>query len=108
MNVTNWSAMKRIKSYLDPKRLLDGLDRFEAWVARQPVWLRIPLGIALCLGGFLWFFPVLGLWMLPIGLIVLAQDIPWLHQRRERIELWLRRMLNGRRPDNEGQTPDKR
>jgi hypothetical protein len=38
--------------------------------------LRIGLGILLCLGGFLWFLPVLGLWMLPLGLLVLSIDIP--------------------------------
>ncbi|MEM7123168.1 MAG: hypothetical protein AAF563_17945 [Pseudomonadota bacterium] len=98
--------MAGIKTYLDPQKLLDGLDRFEAWVARQPKWLRISLGVALCLGGFLWFFPVLGLWMLPIGLIVLAQDIPWLLRRRERIESWLRRALNHKKDkENSGSAP---
>ena len=86
--------MSWIKDHLNPQKLLDGLDRFEAWVARRPKWLRIGLGLAFCLGGFLWFFPVLGLWMLPIGLIILAQDIPWLLRRRERLESWLRRALN--------------
>ncbi len=96
--------MSDIKTLLNPQKLLDGLDTFEAWVARQPKWLRIGLGVLLCFGGFLWFFPVLGLWMLPIGLIVLAQDIPWLLRRRERIESWLRRALNHKK-DQENSDP---
>ena len=39
-------------------------------------WLRIGLGIALILGGILGFLPILGFWMLPLGVIVLAADIP--------------------------------
>lgn len=96
--------MASFRKYFDPIKLLDGLDRFEAWVARQPKWLRIGLGIILCLGGFLWFFPVLGLWMLPVGLIVLSQDIPWLYERREHIEAWLRKTLNTHNPKSGSQS----
>jgi hypothetical protein len=90
--------MGKLRHYLDPIRLLDGLDRFEAWVARRPKWLRLALGVVLCLGGFLWFFPILGLWMLPVGLIVLSQDITWLYRRREHLEAWLRKIAMAHRP----------
>lgn len=45
---------------------------------RQPeaVWVRVPAGIALTGGGMLGFLPVLGFWMLPIGLALLAYDVP--------------------------------
>ena len=45
---------------------------------RQPeaVWVRVPAGIALTGGGVFGFLPVLGFWMLPIGLALLAQDVP--------------------------------
>lgn len=44
---------------------------------RQPEarWMRIPLGILLVLGGIFSFLPVLGLWMLPLGLLLLALDL---------------------------------
>jgi len=40
--------------------------------------IRIPLGILLILGGILSFLPVLGIWMLPLGLLLLAIDLPFL------------------------------
>ena len=50
---------------------------FLRWV-RQPHMLlvRIPLAVLLFLGGVFSCLPVLGLWMLPLGLLVLAIDVP--------------------------------
>lgn len=42
--------------------------------------LRIPLAILLILGGIFSFLPVLGIWMLPLGLAILAVDVPALRQ----------------------------
>jgi hypothetical protein len=44
---------------------------------RQPeaVWVRVPAGVALIGGGVLSFLPVLGLWMLPVGVALLACDV---------------------------------
>jgi hypothetical protein len=38
--------------------------------------VRIPLALLLIVGGVFSFLPILGLWMLPLGLLVLAVDIP--------------------------------
>jgi hypothetical protein len=38
--------------------------------------VRVPLAVLLILGGIFSFLPVLGLWMLPLGLLVLAIDVP--------------------------------
>lgn len=53
--------------------------RFIDWV-RQPGSriLRVPLGVILVLGGIFSFLPVLGIWMLPLGLLMLAIDLPFL------------------------------
>jgi hypothetical protein len=41
-------------------------------------WVRVPLGLLFVLGGFLAILPVFGLWMIPVGLVLLALDIPQL------------------------------
>jgi hypothetical protein len=51
--------------------------KFVGWV-RKPssIYARVPIAILLVAGGFLSFLPVLGLWMLPLGLLLFAQDVP--------------------------------
>jgi hypothetical protein len=50
---------------------------FLDWVRRPRLHIvRIPLALLLILGGIFSFLPVLGIWMLPLGLLVLAVDIP--------------------------------
>jgi hypothetical protein len=51
--------------------------------------VRIPLGIACILGSFLFFLPVLGLWFLPLGLLLIAQDVPFLRKPVGRMTLYL-------------------
>lgn len=43
-------------------------------------WLRLPLGGLLVVGGLLGFLPLLGFWMLPLGLLLLAEDVPALRR----------------------------
>lgn len=45
--------------------------RRDSWFA-----VRFPLALLLILGGLLSFLPVLGVWMLPLGLLLLAVDLP--------------------------------
>ena len=50
---------------------------FLRWVRRPHMHVvRIPLALLLIAGGVFSFLPVLGLWMLPLGLLVLAVDVP--------------------------------
>ena len=66
------AEMDRLQGYM-PDWAGRNFDRL-----RQPeaVWVRVPAGIALTGGGVLGFLPVLGVWMLPIGLALLAYDVP--------------------------------
>ena len=50
--------------------------------------LRVLIGVVLILGGFLGFLPVLGFWMIPLGLVVLSIDLPIARRWRRRIEVW--------------------
>ena len=63
---------------------------FIDWV-RSPiaVLVRIPLGIILILGGILSFLPILGIWMLPLGLLILAIDIRPLRGPVVRVVVWI-------------------
>lgn len=88
----------REKARLD--RTFDRLERQTPGVAsktlaflRQPymMLIRIPLGLLLVLGGVLSFLPVLGIWMLPLGLLLLAIDLPPLRRPVNRIMLWAER-----------------
>jgi hypothetical protein len=38
--------------------------------------VRVPVAILVMIGGVFSFLPVLGLWMLPLGLMLLAVDVP--------------------------------
>ena len=58
-------------------RLPDSISRFMKKVRHPSVKpYRIPVGIALTAGGVVGFLPILGFWMLPLGLAVIAQDVP--------------------------------
>lgn len=50
--------------------------------------LRILVGVALILGGILGFLPVLGFWMVPLGLLVLSQDFAFVRRQRRRLAVW--------------------
>ena len=56
------------------------------WLRRPSSrWARVPAGLLLACGGLLFFLPLFGLWMLPLGLMLLAEDIPPLRRTRDRI-----------------------
>lgn len=42
--------------------------------------LRIPLALVFILGGVFSFLPLLGVWMMPLGFLLLAVDIPFLRR----------------------------
>jgi hypothetical protein len=69
-----------------PKRVRNALH----WL-RQPSarWVRIPAGTLLIFGGVLFILPVFGLWMLPLGLILLSEDIPPLRRLTDRWLYWI-------------------
>ncbi len=53
--------------------------------------MRWVLGVTLIIGGILGFLPVLGFWMIPLGLLVLAPDFRWARRGYLSIIMWLRR-----------------
>jgi len=72
------------------EKLVDRLPGRAAATARwlrQPSsrWARVPAGAMLVGGAFLSILPLFGLWMLPLGLLLLAEDMPPLRRTRDRI-----------------------
>ena len=53
--------------------------------------LRIALGVLLILLGFLGFLPVLGFWMIPLGLLVLSHDFAVVRRQRRKLTVWWER-----------------
>ncbi len=68
----------------------DFLTRAICWLREpQARMVRLPLGILFIVAGFLWFLPIVGLEFLPIGLLLIAQDVPFLRRPVGRMTLWL-------------------
>jgi hypothetical protein len=65
---------------------------FLHWVRKPSSRLiRIPLAVLLILGGIFSILPVLGIWMLPLGLLLLALDVPALQRPLVKAMLWVER-----------------
>ena len=98
---------KRARATRRFERQFDAIERMIPMV-RRPLtairargwWIvRLPIAVLFILGGFLAVLPVFGLWMLPVGLLLLAVDFEILRgplsdlivRVRRRIALWRRR-----------------
>jgi len=55
---------------------------------------RIVIGVALVIAGLVGFLPIVGFWMIPLGLTVLSIDIPivrrWRRKMTVRLGVWLK------------------
>ena len=70
------SRLQRVINRLPPK-LARLVHRVRRPAAR---WLRIPLAMLFICGGLMFFLPVVGLWMLPLGIVLLVEDLPILRR----------------------------
>ena len=53
--------------------------------------VRIPAGLLLMVASLLSILPIFGLWMLPLGLVLLAEDVPPLRRATGRVLAWIER-----------------
>jgi len=53
--------------------------------------LRLGLGVAFIIGGVLGFLPIVGFWMLPLGVLILSYDLPFARRWRRRFVVWWNR-----------------
>ena len=66
--------------------------RWVAWLGQPSAgWVRIPVALLFLCGGFLGFLPIVGFWMLPLGVLLLAQDIPPIRRLCGRLIDWIER-----------------
>ncbi|THK34717.1 hypothetical protein EHS39_28900 [Ensifer sp. MPMI2T] len=72
---------------IDPRTREIVLGRWRINLPDSPA-LRILVGTLLIVGGVLGFLPVLGFWMIPLGLLVLSHDIPAIRRRRRKLAIW--------------------
>ncbi|MGI9373512.1 MAG: hypothetical protein ACR2OJ_13545 [Hyphomicrobiales bacterium] len=60
---------------------------------------RTTIGVALIIGGALGFLPILGFWMIPLGLFFLSVDFPTVRRWRRKATLvggsWMKRKAPG-------------
>jgi hypothetical protein len=80
------------------QHLPNWLARFLHWL-RQPQMLlaRIVVSFLLIVGGVFSFLPILGIWMLPLGLFIIAEDLPFLQLPLVRCFQWIERKWKARR-----------
>ncbi|KRE15612.1 hypothetical protein ASE66_12230 [Bosea sp. Root483D1] len=78
------TAFRRIEAELPPR-----FAKAMRWLRhRDSRLIRIPAGLGLIIGGVFSFLPILGVWMLPLGLMLLAADIPFLQRPMARFATW--------------------
>lgn len=92
------AAFKRIE-----REAPEGFAATLRWL-RHPAsrWVRLPAGLVLMVGGIFSILPVLGLWMLPLGLLLISADVPPLRKPMARfahgaVNLWLRLRMRWQR-----------
>ncbi len=57
---------------------------------------RLLIGCLLIIGGLLGFLPVLGFWMIPLGIMLIGRDIPFVRRGTACILAFVRRRRNER------------
>lgn len=74
------------------QRMPQKLAGFLRWL-RQPhvIWIRIPFAVFFILFGMVGFLPLVGFWMIPIGLLLLAEDVPLLARPVAQVLAWIER-----------------
>ena len=65
---------------------------------------RKVLGCLFVLGGCLGILPILGFWMIPVGLLILSVDIPAIRRGRRRLSVWWGRRRAARAAQKSGES----
>ena len=69
-----------------------------SWALQAPAPLRWGAGLLLIAGGALGFLPVLGFWMIPLGVLFLASGSPRVREAAKGVIRWSRGLWDRIRP----------
>ena len=76
----------------DPTRMAPKIRLFDRhWHLPESKPVRLGIGILLVAGGLVGFLPILGFWMVPLGLFVLSVDLPIVRRWRRQLTVWWHR-----------------
>jgi len=90
MTITT-AALNRYFEMID-RRVPTSVSKFIRWLRTPSSFaVRLVIAILLILGGIFSFLPVLGVWMLPLGLLLIAQDVPFLQKPLVSVFAWVER-----------------
>jgi hypothetical protein len=88
--------MDRLQNHI-PSSVGHNLNRLRG---RRAIWMRVLTGVAL-IGAWCFFpLPIVGIWMLPVGLALLAHDIPIIRGPMARLLHFTNRKIEKRKSDN--------
>jgi hypothetical protein len=85
------------------------MDRFQnhlpSWIGHnlnrlrgeRAIWVRVPTGVALIVAWCFLPIPLVGIWMLPLGLVLLALDIPTMRSPMARLLHFTNRKIEKRK-----------
>ena len=77
MTGTTKQKKRLLRQFEALQRSIPGLHGPIQWLlGPRGALVRVPLAVLLLLGGLVSVLPFLGLWMLPLGLLLLAVDLP--------------------------------
>ena len=99
-----WSNHNFVNKSEFKRRVADYTFRTMRWGQNHvPPGVRTLIGLLFMVGGVFGFLPVLGFWMLPLGVAFVAMDVP---PARRHIESWMGRLyrtayLDTSAPDGE-------
>ena len=66
--------------------------------------IRVGLGILLVAFGLVGFLPIVGFWMIPLGLLVLSIDLPIVRRWRRQLTVWWHRRKGEEAPPETNET----
>ena len=66
--------------------------------------LRIAIGVGLVILGIFGFLPILGFWMIPLGLLVLSYEIATVRRWRRRLVVWWEKRKAARQASAQSRT----